>query len=348
MTSHQRTLALRDHQVKTFEEINLTGIPAVVEKPMLCGKHKGKKQKLFCKTCEVLICRDCTIIDHKDHDICFIVDIAQEHKEKLTKEIKTASATKKKVESSLKSVRLWQKEVKTNAALTEQSIDDVINKQIRALEEKRNSLKQESRDTTATNIKNLTAHEDGLVMHMTGLKSAIEFTENVLSKGSNSDVLSMSKQVMSRLSQLSAKPFDEKVYDVDKQVLHIDEQLLSDGIAKFAKVIAERVPDPGQCEVRWAKELNGRVAIHIYIRNSLGEAVNITRDRIEIISDESCTKTFIDQCFTQRENGVWVIVHPDIHPPHGRKPFKHFVVNVNIKVDGQLIKGNPIRICIDP
>ncbi|KAK3726929.1 hypothetical protein QZH41_004225 [Actinostola sp. cb2023] len=97
-------------------------------------------------------------------------------------------------------------------------------------------------------MKNLTAQEDGLVMQMTGLKSAIEFTENVLSKGSNSDVLSMSKQVVDRLCQLSAKPFDREVKDVYQLVLQVDERLISDGIAKLAKVIDEYVPDPGQCE----------------------------------------------------------------------------------------------------
>ncbi|KAK3732275.1 hypothetical protein QZH41_014413, partial [Actinostola sp. cb2023] len=336
-------------RIKTFVKMKVKGISAVLEKKLLCPKHKGEEQKVFCKTCEVLICRDCVIIDHKDHDFCFMVDIAQEHKEKLTKEIKTASTTKEKIESSLKSVQLMQKGVTTNAAETEKKIDDVINKQIRALEEKRNSLKQESRDMTATTMKNLTAQEDGLVMHMTGLKSAIEFTENVLSKGSNSDVLSMSKQVMSRLSQLSAKPFDGKVYDVEMQVLHVDERLISDGIATFAKVIDEmRVPDPGQCEVRWAKELNGRDAIHIYIRDSLGEAVNITRDRIELIIDKLYAKRLLDQCFTQRENGVWAIVHPAILPPHVREPLnRHVVANVNIKVDEQLIKGNSIKICYE-
>jgi len=351
ITSHQRLAVLKDHQVKTFEEIKITGIPAAMEKNLFCGKHKGEMQKLFCKTCEVLICRDCTIIDHKDHDICFIVDIVQEHKEKLTKEIKTASATKEKVEVSLKSVQRVKERAKENLVNTEKRIDDVINKQIQALEEKRNSLKQESRDMTATTMKNLTAQEDGLVMQMTGLKSAIEFTENVLSKGSNSDVLSMSKQVVDRLCQLSAKPFDREVKDVYQLVLQVDERLISDGIAKLAKVIDEYVPDPGQCEVRWEKapkEAGGRDVIHIYINNSLGEPLNITKHRITFTTDDP---TMIDNemihnwFFTPYENGIWSIGYPYLHTPvHGRAHEHHTLVNLNIKVDGHLIKGTPITL----
>ncbi|KAK3735710.1 hypothetical protein QZH41_010143 [Actinostola sp. cb2023] len=220
ITAHQRMVILKDHQLMTLEDIKRTGVP-IIDKLMFCKKHKGEVQKLFCKTCEELICRDCTIIDHKDHDVCFIVDITKEHKEQLTKEIKMASATKEKIKVGLKSVKAMQTRVQKNAAIIEIGIDDVINQHIQALEEKRINLKQESRDLAATKMKNLTAQEDGLAMHMTGLKSAIEFTENVLSKGSNSEVLSISKQILSRLSQLSSKPFDGEVNDEDYQVLQV-------------------------------------------------------------------------------------------------------------------------------
>ncbi|KAK3735709.1 hypothetical protein QZH41_010142 [Actinostola sp. cb2023] len=225
MAAHQRMVTLKDHQLMTLEDIKRTGIP-IIDKLMVCKKHKGEVQKLFCKTCEELICRDCTIIDHKDHDVCFIVDITKEHKEQLTKEIKMASATKEKIEAGLKSVKAMQQLVKKNSVDIQKYIDDVINQHIQALEEKRIKLKQESRVILATKMKNLTAQEDGLVMHMTGLKSAIEFTENVLSKGSNSEVMSISKQILSRLSQLSAKPFDGEVKDEDHQVLQVDKEML--------------------------------------------------------------------------------------------------------------------------
>ncbi|KAK3751074.1 hypothetical protein QZH41_010958 [Actinostola sp. cb2023] len=352
ITLHQRLSKWKDHQVKTFEEIKITGIPAAMEKNLFCGKHKGKKQKLFCKTCEEMICRNCTIIDHKDHDICFIVDIAQEHKEKLTKEIKTTSATKEKVEVSLKLVQVMKKRAKENLVNTEKRIDDVINKQIRALEEKRINLKQESRDMTATKMKNLTAQEDDLVMHMTGLKSAIEFTENVLSKGSNSNVLSMSKQVVHRLYQLSAKAFDKEVKHVDKLVLQVDEQLISDGIAKLAKVV-DGVPDPGQCEVRWDKDADERDVIHIYIKNSLGELMIITKNRITITTNDPYIdiEMLYNGLFTQHVNGIWLMAmeHPCFHPPpRGRAIHRHHnLLNLYIKVDGHLIKGKPITLCMN-
>ena len=37
-----------------------------------CMIHKDEKMKLYCQDCKRLICTDCTIRDHKDHDFAFI------------------------------------------------------------------------------------------------------------------------------------------------------------------------------------------------------------------------------------------------------------------------------------
>ncbi|KAK3735698.1 hypothetical protein QZH41_001313 [Actinostola sp. cb2023] len=290
MAAHQRIVSLKDHQLMTLEDIKKTGVP-IIDKLMFCKKHKGEVQKLFCKTCEELICRDCTIIDHKDHDACFIVDIAKEHEGKLRKEIKMASATKEKIEAGLKSVKAMQQLVKKNSADIQKYIDDVINQHIQALEEKRNNLKQESRDIAATEMKNLTAQEDGLAMHMTGLKSAIEFTENVLSKGSNSEVLSISKQILSRLSQLSSKPFDREVNDEDPQVLEVDKEMLSDGILKFAKVIGRAAIDPGQCEIENVASLKVNIWVNRIISHlELFKAEKKQADQPELMCNNCDSK----------------------------------------------------------
>ncbi|KAK3723368.1 hypothetical protein QZH41_015945 [Actinostola sp. cb2023] len=348
MAAHQRILTLKDHQLMTLEDIKRTGVP-IIDKLMFCKKHKGEVQKLFCKTCEELICRDCTIIDHKDHDVCFIVDIAKEHKEKLRKEIKMASATKEKIEAGLKSVKAMQQLVKKNSAVIQKDIDDVVTQQIQALEEKRNDLKQESRDLAATKMKNLTAQEDGLAMHMTGLKSAIEFTENVLSKGSNSEVLSISKQILSRLSQLSSKPFEREVKDEDHQVLEVDKEMLSDGILKFAKVIDAFI-DPGQCEVKWSNDKYGRDVINVYIKNQLGRPADINKKRISVNPSLSDLDNTVLIPF--RNGSLWVANYGNYMNVHRRNPVKcnadedHILKSINFKVDGRHIRGSPFQACI--
>lgn len=34
---------------------------------MFCDIHKQEVLKLFCETCDLLTCRDCQLVRHKDH-----------------------------------------------------------------------------------------------------------------------------------------------------------------------------------------------------------------------------------------------------------------------------------------
>ena len=47
--------------------------PALVEEsPKTCALHPGEPLKLFCDTCDRLTCRDCQLLEHKDHRYFFL------------------------------------------------------------------------------------------------------------------------------------------------------------------------------------------------------------------------------------------------------------------------------------
>ena len=46
----------------------------------MCSKHKDEQLRLYCETCEDLICHDCTVRVHKGHQYDLISDTFEEHK----------------------------------------------------------------------------------------------------------------------------------------------------------------------------------------------------------------------------------------------------------------------------
>ena len=46
----------------------------------MCSKHKDQQLRLYCETCEDLICHDCTVRVHKGHQYDLISDTFDEHK----------------------------------------------------------------------------------------------------------------------------------------------------------------------------------------------------------------------------------------------------------------------------
>ena len=58
-----------------------------IPQPKKCTIH-GEPMKIFCFDCSKVICRDCTVIDHKDHNIQFNNVAAEDKKKELIENLK--------------------------------------------------------------------------------------------------------------------------------------------------------------------------------------------------------------------------------------------------------------------
>ncbi|XP_020902285.2 uncharacterized protein LOC110240811 [Exaiptasia diaphana] len=171
-----------------------------------------------------------------------------------------------------------QERVRKNEKKIKKEIDEKIDVKIAILEKMRAKLKQESTNLTATKMKRLSLQQDGLEMQLAGLTSAVEFTENILVKGSNNDVLSMKTQIESRLTELSDKEIDDEVDEEDKQILQVNEISYSD-LENYVVIKDESAPDPKKCKVDSIPNTNNIV---IEVRNCCNEKISIKTNRIQI------------------------------------------------------------------
>ena len=78
------------HQTLTLDEVASTiyQLPSANSKElsatMLCTDH-NKKLKVYCETCQQLICRDCMVKKHKNHDYDLVTDTYHRHKDTIVK-----------------------------------------------------------------------------------------------------------------------------------------------------------------------------------------------------------------------------------------------------------------------
>ena len=75
------------HQTLNLEEVANTAYQLPRAKPEAtdnCTDH-NKPLEIFCETCEELICHNCTVKKHKDHDYDVVSDIYKKHRDILEK-----------------------------------------------------------------------------------------------------------------------------------------------------------------------------------------------------------------------------------------------------------------------
>lgn len=81
--AHQRVKFTRDHTIRQKEEMSPEAVSISAQKPVFCDIHKQEPLKLFCETCDRLTCRDCQLLQHKDHNYQFLEDAYRNHRQYL-------------------------------------------------------------------------------------------------------------------------------------------------------------------------------------------------------------------------------------------------------------------------
>ncbi|XP_075998612.1 transcription intermediary factor 1-alpha-like isoform X2 [Genypterus blacodes] len=79
--AHQRVKFTKDHNIRQTTDISQEGGSVSTQRPMFCDVHKQEPLKLFCETCDLLTCRDCQLVKHKDHNYQFLEDACKNHKQ---------------------------------------------------------------------------------------------------------------------------------------------------------------------------------------------------------------------------------------------------------------------------
>ena len=79
------------HEIVPIDEIQRSTAKELVPTKGLikyCSIHEGKELDLYCETCEELICFNCTVKKHKDHQYDLVSDTFEKHKAEITDSLK--------------------------------------------------------------------------------------------------------------------------------------------------------------------------------------------------------------------------------------------------------------------
>ncbi|KAK0137510.1 Transcription intermediary factor 1-alpha [Merluccius polli] len=105
--AHQRVKFTKDHAIRHKEDVSreADGL-STPHRPVFCDVHKKEPLKLFCETCDLLTCRDCQLLKHKDHSYQFLDDAFNNHKhhmESMTHQLKEKKKVIDEVSHSINS-----------------------------------------------------------------------------------------------------------------------------------------------------------------------------------------------------------------------------------------------------
>ena len=214
-----------------------------------------------------MICRDCTVRVHRDHQYDLVRDAFPKHKDVIVASLQPVEQQLASVNKALEGLDTQCGQITDHRQTIETDIKRNICQIHEALEARQEELITQLDQMTQQKIKSLAAQRDQLELMAARLKSCHDFVQESLRTGSQGEILASKKAVVQQVKEMTADFKQESLVPEEKANLQFthSQKELARACQQFGKVEARSVcPDKCHAEGK---------GLHIAV---LGEAATAT------------------------------------------------------------------------
>uniref|UniRef100_A0A7M4FDS6 RING-type E3 ubiquitin transferase n=1 Tax=Crocodylus porosus TaxID=8502 RepID=A0A7M4FDS6_CROPO len=187
--AHQRVKFTKDHMIRKKEDVSSEAVGASGQRPVFCPVHKQEQLKLFCETCDRLTCRDCQLLEHKEHRYQFLEEAFQNQKGAIENLLAKLLEKKNYVNFAATQVQNRIKEVNETNKRVEQEIKVAIFTLINEINKKGKSLLQQLENVTKERQMKLMQQQNDITGLSRQVKHVMNFTNWAIASGSSTALL---------------------------------------------------------------------------------------------------------------------------------------------------------------
>ncbi|XP_028590388.2 E3 ubiquitin-protein ligase TRIM33 isoform X5 [Podarcis muralis] len=187
--AHQRVKFTKDHMIRKKEDVSSEAVGASGQRAVFCPVHKQEQLKLFCETCDRLTCRDCQLLEHKEHRYQFLEEAFQNQKGAIENLLAKLLEKKNYVNFAATQVQNRIKEVNETNKRVEQEIKVAIFTLINEINKKGKALLQQLETVTKERQMKLMQQQYDISGLSRQVKHVMNFTNWAIASGSSTALL---------------------------------------------------------------------------------------------------------------------------------------------------------------
>ena len=201
---HSKWKGFSSHEIVSLDQLtdDVTNLVPPDQKITQCSKHPAKDLDLYCETCKEVICRDCILKVHRDHQYDLATDAFPQQKNVLISCVAPAEQQLVSVNKALNDLDTLRGEITSQRQALETKIRSrigVIHEALKeALKAREEELISQLDQMTGQKLKNLASQQDQLEMVATRLRSCCGFLQESLRTGSQVEILAMRKSLFNK------------------------------------------------------------------------------------------------------------------------------------------------------
>ena len=202
---HNAWAALTSHQILGVEDVATTAsklVPLKEQPTMECISH-GEPLKVYCNTCDKLVCHLCTTAkSHRNHDYEPINDAFPRHQKNIVDSLEKVKKKLAAITTAVQAVEAQEGDFLQQVGAARREIEATVQQLMQLLQESERQLIRELDQVTDAYIEKISARKMEADITITQLKSCKEFSEEELRIGSHQEILLMKGQMVERMAAL--------------------------------------------------------------------------------------------------------------------------------------------------
>ena len=211
LTIHNTYPGHNGHSVLTMEELSKPENREKIKDKMYCNEHSGMVLKVYCKTCDQLICRDCMDFKHveQSHSCVLVKDVANNYKELLDSNNKAMedALTEGNVflqQLTLESEKLHREAKNIKIKITQKS-EAVLEMVTNVLNQKTKSLLNKVDHICGVEQEKLKKQTDETQSYVQKIETSVQLSKTLVDQGTDEEIVSSQKMVLDNANNVLKK-----------------------------------------------------------------------------------------------------------------------------------------------
>jgi hypothetical protein len=191
-----------------MEELSKPENRKKIKDKMYCNEHSGMELKVYCETCDQLICRDCMDFKHvkQGHSCVLVKDVANNYKELLASNNKAMEDALTEGNAFLKRLTLTTQQLYRGAENAKNKIAQrkafVAKKVIEMLDQKAESLCKKVDEIHKRKRTNLDRQAEETKSYVENIKTSFQLSKKLVDQGTEEEILSSQKLMLDNANNL--------------------------------------------------------------------------------------------------------------------------------------------------
>ncbi|XP_019626328.1 PREDICTED: E3 ubiquitin-protein ligase TRIM71-like [Branchiostoma belcheri] len=213
ITAHRNIPALKDHYIITLDDLKNPGSRPKYTRAPYCPRHTDQRMAFYCQPCAKLVCRDCTITEHRpgpNHDPQEVSKVAQKYKAGLQKLVEKTKHTDDVLKKTKQTVGHELTSITTNCQRVRKEIKEHFADMRKKLDEEEKKVTERLDKMEKDQKEPLLREEKELEQNIASTEEGLTFSTDILDRGNDVEILTHRQQLEDRLNALSSTQIQHK------------------------------------------------------------------------------------------------------------------------------------------